>query len=165
MQTLIDELMNETKQTASCADGSCNCPDCRHRRNQSVQQIQRELESLELNLEEEEELELSRLFARAKDLLKKGYNKVKPIVPILDVVRKVAFPDIPLPYQNPAPPQASVRTRPGSCGKPKVNRQIPEKYRRRVQRRPNPPGCKPPRVQQLQKENSLIQELFMENGF
>lgn len=78
MKTIIDEILHESQSEGSCHGGQCGCSNCRHQQENEIQQMQQELEQFELDLEREEEEELSRIFARAKQLLKKGYNKARP---------------------------------------------------------------------------------------
>jgi|GEM_PF-5983918 len=165
MQTIIDELMNESMKTASCTNGSCGCRHCTHQRNQEMQQIHQELESLELNLEEEEELELSRIFSRAKALLKKGVNKVMPAVRWAQILSKIITGGVGEPPPQLPPPPISAPAPPRDPVHPDIGRALQNQKQRKMERDVKPGRRKTPMVQKPDKESSLIQELLTEQGF
>lgn len=165
MQTMIDELMNESMQETSCSNGSCGCRHCSRQRNQEFQEIQQELESLELNLEEEEELELSKIFARAKALLKKGIHKSKPAVAGVQALLKFIFGGHVLPPLPPPPPAIVAPAPPRDPVNADMAKWMEEQRRRKMEEDVKARSQKTPMVQKPQKESSLMQELLMEQGF
>ncbi len=155
MRTVLDEIMKESAGLNGCANGNCSCYNCQHtNKQQELEMIQEQLFELELNLEQEEELELSKIFARARDLIKKGYNKAKPVIVAADIIRRLVTPQVIPDQPPPRPVPADVARYYEEERQRKAQADIQQAQidrRRRMTQKPD-------------KESSVMQEILGEIG-
>jgi len=153
MQTIIDEILHESGPNANCSGGKCSCHNCRHQQEQQeMEMIRQDLQEFELNLEQEEEEELSRIFARAKQLLKKGYHKAKPYLVAFDIARRL------VPGQPPSPVEIVSKDTAQFIERDKIRRreELLEQARQAQEARRKMSTQKP------DKESTVMQELLTE---
>ena len=156
MQTILDELMQESLPAANCHGGQCKCYNCSHQQEQN--EILQELRQLNLNLETEEEYELSTVISRAKDLLKKGYNKTKPFIVAGDIIRRLITSHID-PALPPQPPPNIVDADTARFYEEEKKRRHEAMMEQARQAR------KRNMTQRPDKETSLMQELLTEQEY